>query len=52
MIKSRKVRWAGHITRLRDKRNTDSVLMAKPEGDQEEYIDVSRRIILRWISEK
>jgi hypothetical protein len=32
MIKSRKMRWAGHVTRMGDKRNAYRILMGKPEG--------------------
>jgi hypothetical protein len=32
MIKSRWMRWAGHVTRYGDKRNAYSILAAKPEG--------------------
>jgi hypothetical protein len=32
MIKSRRMRWAGHVTRMGEKRNAYSILVAKPEG--------------------
>jgi hypothetical protein len=32
MIKSRRMRWAGHIGRMGEKRNTYRVLVGKPEG--------------------
>jgi hypothetical protein len=32
IIKSRRVRWAGHVTRTEEKRNTYRILMGKPEG--------------------
>jgi hypothetical protein len=32
MIKARRIRWAGHITRMREKRNAYRLLMAEPEG--------------------
>jgi hypothetical protein len=32
MIKSRRVRWAGHITRMGEKRNAYRILVVKPEG--------------------
>jgi hypothetical protein len=35
-----------------EKRNAYRVFMAKPEGGEQEYIDVGRRMILKWISEK
>jgi hypothetical protein len=32
MIKSRKMRWAGHVVRLGEKRNAYSILGGKPKG--------------------
>jgi hypothetical protein len=32
IIKSRRMRWAGHIARTGDKRNAYSLLVGKPEG--------------------
>jgi hypothetical protein len=32
MIKSRRMKWAGHVTRMGEKRNTCKVLVGKPEG--------------------
>jgi hypothetical protein len=32
MIKSRRVRWAGHIARMDEKRNACRILVGKPEG--------------------
>jgi hypothetical protein len=32
LIKSRRVRWAGHVTRIGEKRNMYRLLMGKPEG--------------------
>jgi hypothetical protein len=32
MIKSRRMRWAGHVARVRPKRNTYRILVGKPEG--------------------
>jgi hypothetical protein len=32
MIKSRRMRWAGHVARMREKRNTYRILVEKPEG--------------------
>jgi hypothetical protein len=31
MIKSRRMRWTGHIARIREKRNAYRILMGKPE---------------------
>jgi hypothetical protein len=32
MIKSRRMRWAGHVTRMKQKRKAYRILMGKPEG--------------------
>jgi hypothetical protein len=32
MIKSRRMRWEGHVARMREKRNTSRILMGNPEG--------------------
>jgi hypothetical protein len=32
VIKSRRMRWAGHVARMRERRGTYSVLVGKPEG--------------------
>jgi hypothetical protein len=32
MIKSRRMRWAGHVTRMGRKRNAYRLLVEKPEG--------------------
>jgi hypothetical protein len=32
MIKSRRVRWAGHVARMGEKRNAYRILVGKPEG--------------------
>jgi hypothetical protein len=32
IIKSRRMRWAGHVDRMGEKRNTYRILMGKPEG--------------------
>jgi hypothetical protein len=32
MIKSRKMRWAGHVARMGAKRNAYRILVGKPEG--------------------
>jgi hypothetical protein len=32
MIKSRRMRWAGHVARLREKRNLYRLLVGKPEA--------------------
>jgi hypothetical protein len=32
IIKSRKMRWAGHVARMGEKRNVYSLLVGKPKG--------------------
>jgi hypothetical protein len=32
MIKSRRMRWAGHAARIRERRNAYRILVGKPEG--------------------
>jgi hypothetical protein len=32
MIKSRMMRWAGHVARMEEKRNAYRILIGKPEG--------------------
>jgi hypothetical protein len=32
MIKARRMRWAGHIARMGEKRNAYRILVGKPEG--------------------
>ena len=53
VIKSRRMRWAGHVARMEEGRGMHKVLVGKPEGknhwgDQ----DVDGRIILKWILRK
>jgi hypothetical protein len=32
MIKSRRMRWAGHVARMGEKKNAYRILVGKPEG--------------------
>jgi hypothetical protein len=32
MIKSKRMRWAGHVTRMGEKRNAYRIFLGKPEG--------------------
>jgi hypothetical protein len=32
IFKSRRIRWAGHVARMGEKRNTDRLLVGKPAG--------------------
>jgi hypothetical protein len=50
IIKSRKMRWAGHVARMVEKRNAYRILVGKPEGKRPP--NVSGRIILEWILER
>jgi hypothetical protein len=44
IIKSRRMRWAGHVARMGEKRNVYRLLVGKPEGKRP--LERSRR---RWI---
>jgi hypothetical protein len=35
MIKSRRMRWAGHVARMREKRNAYRILVGNPEGKRQ-----------------
>jgi transcription termination factor 2 len=43
MIKSRRIRWSGHVARMGEKRNTYRILVGKPEGKRR-----LGRLIHRW----
>ena len=50
VVKSRRMRWAGHVARMGDGRGVHRVLIGKPEGKNHwGDPDVDGRIILRWI---
>jgi hypothetical protein len=34
MIKSRRMRWAGHVTRMGERRNAYRILVGEPEGQR------------------
>jgi hypothetical protein len=44
MIKSRKMRWAGHVARMGEKRNAYRILVGKPDGKRP-----LRRPRRRWV---
>jgi hypothetical protein len=44
IMKSRRVRWARRVTRMKEKRSTYRLLVGKPEGKR-----LLVWIILRWI---
>jgi hypothetical protein len=53
VVKSRRMRWAGHVARMREGRSGYRVLVGKPEGKRPlGDPDVDGRIILRWIFRK
>jgi hypothetical protein len=35
MIKSRRMKWAGHVERMGEMRNTYKILVGKPEGNRQ-----------------
>jgi hypothetical protein len=35
MINSRRMRWAGHVARMREKRNAYRILVGKPKGKRQ-----------------
>jgi hypothetical protein len=53
MIKSRRMRWAGHVAQMEKERDVCRVLVGKPEGKRP-WGDpgIDGRIILRWIFRK
>ena len=53
VIKSRRMRWVGHVARMEEWRGVHNVLVGKPEG-KNHWVDqdVDGRIILRWIFRK
>ena len=50
VIKSRRMRWAGHVARMGEERGLYRVLVGKPEGKNHwGDLGVDGRIILGWI---
>jgi hypothetical protein len=45
VIKSRRMKWAGHVTRMGEKRNACRILVGKPEGKRP-----LGRPRLRWVN--
>jgi hypothetical protein len=45
MIKSRRMRWAGHVARMGEKRDAYSILVGKSEGKR-----LLRRTRRRWVN--
>jgi hypothetical protein len=53
MIKSRRMRWAGHVARIEEKRNAYRLLVGKPEGKRPKADqDIGRWTILKLILER
>jgi hypothetical protein len=44
MIKSRRMRWAGHVARMGTKRNAYRILLGKPEGKRSLERPIRRRV--------
>jgi hypothetical protein len=50
LMKSRRMRWEGHVAWIREKRNACRLLVGKPEGKRPlGRPNVGEWIILRWI---
>ena len=53
VVKSRRMRWAGHVACMGEGRGVHRVLVGKPEGKRPlGGPDADGRIILRWIFRK
>jgi len=53
VIKSRRMRWAGHVARMGEERGVYRVLLGKPEGrNQWGDLRIDGWIILGWISRR
>jgi len=53
VVKSRRMRWTGHVARMGEGRGVHRVLVGKPEGKRPlGDPDEGGRIILRWIFKK
>jgi hypothetical protein len=48
IIKSGRMRWAGHVARMGEKRNVYRLLVGKPEVKRPEDRDIDGYITLRW----
>jgi len=50
MMKSRRMRWAGHVTRVGERRSVYRVLVGKPDGKNDfEVPGLDGRLTLRWM---
>jgi len=52
VIKSRRMRWVGHVARMGERRGVYRVLVGKPEREHLGDPGVEGKIILRWIFRK
>ena len=52
VIKSRRMKWAGHVARMCEERGAYKVLVGKPEGRSPLGRPRHRWIILGWISRR
>ena len=53
MIKSRRMRWTGHVARVGDSRDVYRVFVGKPKGRGHlRDTGIDGRIIIRWIFRK
>jgi len=49
VIKLKRLRWAGHVTRLGERRGLYRVFVGKPERDHLGEPGVDGRVIIRWM---
>jgi hypothetical protein len=54
VIKTRRMKWVGHLACMRDMRNTYNTLLGKPEGKRPlgRPRCIDGKIMLNWILEK
>jgi len=52
LTNSRRMRWAGHVALMGERRDVCRVLVGKPEGQRPLRRRIDGRIILRWIFRK